>query len=267
MRTDIRELWFRSKPLAFALICFAVAVLCARYLLVLLGPLWEFGGALPPGQLLDIESISSGITVAILGIGSIIALRWALGFGLVAVAQALTTGSRAHRRVASAALRLAPRFARTTLITAASAGLAFAGVPAIAADSGLEGGHLNAQEQPAYLGFAPTAKAPVEEPQTQAESEPPSTAVPEAVIDSPAPAPATATATATAKVSQVTVQHGDSLWSLTQQIVPDASASEIASLWPALFQANMDAIGSDPNLILPGTSLEIPTSFSSSPVR
>ncbi|WP_374982862.1 transglycosylase family protein [Streptomyces fradiae] len=47
-----------------------------------------------------------------------------------------------------------------------------------------------------------------------------------------------------------TVQPGDNLWSI-------AGAHEVPGGWPALYESNRDAVGSDPDLIRPGQSLEL----------
>jgi nucleoid-associated protein YgaU len=47
-----------------------------------------------------------------------------------------------------------------------------------------------------------------------------------------------------------TVRPGDSLWAI-------ADAQKVPGGWPALYEANKGAVGSDPDLILPGQSLEL----------
>ncbi|MFF3122798.1 transglycosylase family protein [Streptomyces sp. NPDC057908] len=46
------------------------------------------------------------------------------------------------------------------------------------------------------------------------------------------------------------VHPGDNLWAI-------ADAQKVPGGWPALYEANKDAIGSDPDLILPGQSLDL----------
>ncbi|WP_018155367.1 LysM peptidoglycan-binding domain-containing protein [Demetria terragena] len=59
---------------------------------------------------------------------------------------------------------------------------------------------------------------------------------------------------------EVVVLRGDSLWSIVERdLGPDASARVIAETWPRWYAANRDAIGPDPELILPGTTLHRPT--------
>ncbi|MCX5343078.1 transglycosylase family protein [Streptomyces atratus] len=47
-----------------------------------------------------------------------------------------------------------------------------------------------------------------------------------------------------------TVHPGDNLWAI-------ADAQKVSGGWPALYEANKDAVGSDPDLILPGQSLDL----------
>ncbi|MEV0007300.1 transglycosylase family protein [Streptomyces sp. NPDC047973] len=47
-----------------------------------------------------------------------------------------------------------------------------------------------------------------------------------------------------------TVRAGDNLWAI-------ADAQELPGGWPALYEANKDELGSDPDLILPGQSLDL----------
>ncbi|MFD6281164.1 transglycosylase family protein [Streptomyces sp. NPDC060209] len=47
-----------------------------------------------------------------------------------------------------------------------------------------------------------------------------------------------------------TVREGDNLWAI-------ADTQELPGGWPALYEANKDELGSDPDLILPGQSLDL----------
>ncbi|MFI9627151.1 transglycosylase family protein [Streptomyces sp. NPDC052042] len=47
-----------------------------------------------------------------------------------------------------------------------------------------------------------------------------------------------------------TVRPGDNLWAI-------AEAEDVPGGWPALYEANKEVLGSDPDLILPGQSLEV----------
>src|SRR4051812_27971727 len=58
----------------------------------------------------------------------------------------------------------------------------------------------------------------------------------------------------------VTVRRGDTLWSIAaRHLGPSASDAEIAHEWPRWYAANRDALGDDPDLLLPGQQLRPPT--------
>ena len=62
------------------------------------------------------------------------------------------------------------------------------------------------------------------------------------------------------------VRTGESLWSITAALLgPEADAAAIAATWPAIYHANATRIGSDPDLLLPGTDLLLPASLGRTP--
>jgi nucleoid-associated protein YgaU len=61
----------------------------------------------------------------------------------------------------------------------------------------------------------------------------------------------------------VVVQPGDSLWGLAEQALQERQQaaptdSQVAAAWPAWWSANREAVGDDPDLLLPGTVLQPP---------
>ncbi|BDZ58844.1 LysM peptidoglycan-binding domain-containing protein [Barrientosiimonas endolithica] len=59
---------------------------------------------------------------------------------------------------------------------------------------------------------------------------------------------------------EIVVHRGDTLWSIVERdLGPTATAREIAEAWPRWFAANREAIGADPDLLLPGTVLLRPS--------
>ncbi|MFC8734560.1 LysM peptidoglycan-binding domain-containing protein [Luteimicrobium sp. NPDC057192] len=59
--------------------------------------------------------------------------------------------------------------------------------------------------------------------------------------------------------TEVTVRHGDTLWDIAAaHLGPHATDAEIARAWPRWYDANRDAVGADPDLLLPGTVLVAP---------
>ncbi|WP_103528994.1 LysM peptidoglycan-binding domain-containing protein [Streptomyces sp. SM12] len=72
------------------------------------------------------------------------------------------------------------------------------------------------------------------------------------VAENAAPPATESTPPATEDVLHV-VQPGDSLWSITDEHRGDPEA------WPEVYQANRDIVGENPNLILPGQEVTVPT--------
>lgn len=55
------------------------------------------------------------------------------------------------------------------------------------------------------------------------------------------------------------VSAGDSLWALAARALPrGAGDAQVATAWRAIYAANATRIGADPDLIFPGTILQIP---------
>lgn len=62
-----------------------------------------------------------------------------------------------------------------------------------------------------------------------------------------------------AEPDSVTVRSGDTLWAIAaRHLGPNADAAAIAEEWPRWHEANREAIGDDPDLLLPGTVLVPP---------
>jgi len=60
---------------------------------------------------------------------------------------------------------------------------------------------------------------------------------------------------------EIVVRRGDTLWhQAAPALGPGASAAEIGAEWPRWWQANRQAIGPDPDLLMPGTRLTAPSS-------
>jgi len=81
-------------------------------------------------------------------------------------------------------------------------------------------------------------------------------AAPSAVANLASPSPssvATAGASASTSGREYVVQPGDTLRSIAQDQYGDASQ------WPKIYQANRDLIGDDPDALVAGTTLQIPS--------
>lgn len=58
---------------------------------------------------------------------------------------------------------------------------------------------------------------------------------------------------------QVVVRRGDTLWDIAaRHLGPGASVADVATEWPRWYAENADAIGPDPDLIVPGLELTVP---------
>lgn len=82
-------------------------------------------------------------------------------------------------------------------------------------------------------------------------------ATPSALAVSPSPSPSAVvtgtTAGGSTGASQYVVQPGDTLRSIAEQEYGDAAQ------WPRIYQANRDVIGSDPDNLVAGMTLQIPS--------
>src|SRR5699024_96266 len=55
------------------------------------------------------------------------------------------------------------------------------------------------------------------------------------------------------------VRPGDTLWGIAAaHLGPGADDAQVAAAWPRWYEANAETIGTDPDLILPGTRLTAP---------
>lgn len=61
-------------------------------------------------------------------------------------------------------------------------------------------------------------------------------------------------------IGAVTVVRGDSLWSIAEDhLGPDTDPARLTAAWHAIYRANQRHVGPDPDLIRPGTFLQIPS--------
>jgi hypothetical protein len=75
------------------------------------------------------------------------------------------------------------------------------------------------------------------------------------------PTPVASTAGASPTAPAVDVRQGDCLWHLAEaSAAPGSSDAEIDHRWRAIWRANREVIGADPNLIVPGQHLTMPES-------
>ena len=56
------------------------------------------------------------------------------------------------------------------------------------------------------------------------------------------------------------VEQGDTLWALAADTLPaSATTADIDRRWRQIHRSNHDVVGEDPDLIVPGQSLRLPT--------
>ncbi|MDQ0755743.1 LysM peptidoglycan-binding domain-containing protein [Arthrobacter sp. B3I4] len=210
--------------------------------------------------------------------GLIVVVWWVLSF-LIAVAAALLERCGSHR-AAVAAGKFSPAFMRRLALAAVGLQLATAPLAQASTRAGdpagqgtaasavvaawvPSGGALAAQAValPRAATPAPDPPAPLPLPR--------SLGVDPHWTPSPTPMDPRVLAAAphrdqarAARTAEVTVQTGDSLWSICAEALgPLASDVDVALAWPRLYQANRGVIGPDPGLLLPGQVLIIPVGF------
>ena len=75
-------------------------------------------------------------------------------------------------------------------------------------------------------------------------------------------APVTAPQPVPPAPAAVVVRAGDSLWSVAEAFLHRSGATptdrQVAQAWPRWWAANREAVGDDPDLLLPGTALRPP---------
>lgn len=107
----------------------------------------------------------------------------------------------------------------------------------------------------------PPTEAPREDPSSSAESRPPG--APEPAPDREPSSPDNPEAAADDESAEdeperYRVAQGDNLWTIVEsRLGPDATTAEVASAVKALFHANREAIGANPNLIPTGITIEV----------
>lgn len=175
------------------------------------------------------------------------ALRWliigAAGYYLarICLALALIAASRVRPGWRRLALAAAPSALRPLLRRATAGGLLTLAVSTAAAQAAQPAASACEQQLP-LLDRVPGCQQAVAS--AAAEPEP-----------SPPRHPETTSAADT-----YTVQAGDSLWLIAQRILgPASSDSDIAATWPLVWEANRATIGQDPDLIMPGMVLALPS--------
>ncbi|QDO89225.1 LysM peptidoglycan-binding domain-containing protein [Ornithinimicrobium ciconiae] len=212
--------------------------------------------------------VAHGLELLALAVAGLVG-AWLAALLLVGAAAALPGRSTAPLR--SLAERLAPRLARHV-----AAGLVTAAVTLTPLGA--------AQASTAPISTAPTSTVPTTTAPTptntsavpasqssagvliyHAQEPDPANRAPEPGWRPTAPAPTpdpdsiSLVSRGAAKPDAVVVRAGDTLWDIAaRHLGEDADAAAIAEAWPHWYDANRALIGSDPDLLLPGTRLVPP---------
>lgn len=194
-----------------------------------------------PGLAADAVSGETGAGLVLVAGWAAVALgaRTALAVVLTLLWHALRAAGTSAAPLRAAALRIAPRAARSAL-TAALGGSLAAAV--------LTGPAVAASPSPAWP-LSPAASSPLDPAWPLSD---PSPAAPEEPPEAPPESP-----TESATQHHVVVK-GESLWQIATQQQPDASDAQLARAVEELTAANRTLIGTDANLILPGQRLVLP---------
>lgn len=244
--------------------CALLGVVCARHASAVLASSPE--GMTTPA--LGLEVLTVGAAALIAGWLSLLLLLGAaaaLPGRRVVLLRTVTTHLAPH---------LAPRIAAGligSVVVLTSAGAAQAHGPVVAATSASS----PAGEVLPTVAATTTAPQPLTHTPTGAES---SAAAEPSAVSRPAPEPGWRPTTSpahpsadgaielvsrgTAEPDTVVVRAGDTLWDIAaRHLGPEADAASIAEAWPRWHEANRDAMGTDPHLLLPGTVLVPPAAL------
>lgn len=240
-------------------------------------------------------ALTRALVLMACGAGALGAAWHALSGALAVIALAGPAPSARGAGIRRAALRALHRWGAPIMRRTAAGALVAAvaaGAPAMAAQA------PGASDD---LGWAPTASAPA--PAGPAPSPGPDASPgaesaaprPDAAAGAPSEDPSAAGApagdpsaadpqageTPSAPATTHRVSDGESLWSITEELLDAGAAgaptdpssggpsaqARIARAWPILYAANAESIGADPDLILPGTALSVPEDLLSPPSR
>jgi hypothetical protein len=182
-------------------------------------------------------------------------LGWALAAWLAATL-VLTLASRLPGPAGAAAAATARRIAPAVVRRAAHVALGLSVVGGVAATTA---GTATAAAPAATTASAPAYDWPTGGGAPSLDWPSPTTPQPSTEQISVRAAPVTGRSEA----QPVVVRPGDTLWALAESSLADRTGAppataEVARAWPQWWAANREAIGADPDLLLPGTSLRPP---------
>ena len=235
-------------------------------------------------------ALTRALVLLACGAGALGAAWHVLSGALAVIALAGPAPSARGAGIRRAALRAlhrwgAPIMRRTT--AGALVAAVAAGAPAMAAQA--PGASDDLGWAPTASASAPAEPAPAPGPDASPGAEPaaprpdPAAGAPSgetSAAEAPAGDPPTAEAPS-APTTTHRVSAGESLWSITEELLGAGAAgaptdpssggppaqARVARAWPILYAANAESIGADPDLILPGTVLNVPEDLLRPPSR
>lgn len=236
---------------AAALLALAIAGDCAALLALIPAARSAATGLRSPQSWLDQVGPDAATATLAAALLWLVALWLALGLGAAVLTYAPgRTGSQAG---ALARLVLPRAFAR---LVAGATGVSILLAPVAAGAAAPTPGTTLSTA----TGAAPIVPSPVL-PTSPSPAGLPAPALPSRVQLPPQPPqpPRPTTPSTTVDHATVTVQSGDSLWTIAaRQLAPGANPAQIAVQWPRWYARNRTVIGTDPGLIQPGQVLQTP---------
>lgn len=191
---------------------------------------------------LDITALAADPVNGLWRVLLAIVIGWLLGIPLARLTLAAGLYALAWRRddavLRERALRTMPRTAR--LVAGVALGIVGVGAPAF-------GANATPTVSADRIAIAPvTLAAPTTPAQTPASD-------PTTAPDTPAtPTPPGE------QLRAYTVQRGDCLWDIAEQVYDTAEVAETDARWREIWRANRVVIGADPGIITPGMVLRLP---------
>lgn len=232
-------------------------------------------GALRAGSP-TLTTLAPLVEVPLLGVGCVVAAWWSLSLALVTVALLVQAAGLQSAALAACIRAVAPAAVRRLAVAGIGAGLVLTASPALAVEPVPDLGWVStgtSTPEPTAPSTAPPDAPPPETSDTGTTDGPddslatsptppvtaPPAVTPPAVVPPGVTEPAQPTPHAP-PTSTVTVASGDTLWSITERLMaPGATDTQIAAAWPALYASNMQTIGADPDVILVGQELTVPS--------
>lgn len=231
-----------------------------------------------PQRFVDLQ----GADTAVLLVAQVCLVAACLWLALAVWLAGRQLGGRPGRRTEVGYALLAPRRLRPVLAAVLGTGVVAlsacatptpAGTLPPAAQSAVESvteqpvsGDSPASESPAPPSGTSTAGQDTERPDTSASDPQP---IPP-VFDWPAgdpqpPTPPSAATPTSPTTDSYVVADGDCLWHIVADRLPGASTADVANVVHELWIANESVIGADPDLLIPGQTLQLPAELTGSP--